>query len=376
MSVGQKAWAAIRHDVGRKLLALLLALGTWGLLEARVLDDGGGLLDVKVVTSLDEAAADRNRAEVPAIYLIVPPTLIDRDVRPQKVNLQVKGLRDDVQALNMWAYLEFDERDLGGDGASWVDVSRTLGREDFRNRGEPPELTLFRLNRESTVDIHLKLARRVTRAMPLGPANVVLAGEPARGFQSDKNRATVLPGQVNVSGPSAAMEDLAAGRLLLQLAPVSIDGRSASVQQNVALSDAAQRELLSLGTPDGTVLATVPIVPIDIELDLVLIPVVYLNEDALKTRRFGLVDRPPATVDVKVRGPQSELGRYVNDKEELAAKILPVLDWSRASLTDGPNRHALDCARIDLSQDVQVLDIDRSGPPKVQFTLEALVEGP
>jgi len=376
MSVGQKAWAAMRNDIGRKLTALVLALFTWAMLEEAVLDDGGGQLAVKLVQTLDEAAADRASTELPAIYLVVPPALIARDVRPLKVTLKVKGLRDDVQGLNMWAYLEFTERDLGGNLAGWVDVSRTLGREDFRSRGESPELTLFRLNGESTVDIHVKLARRVTRTLSLGPANVALGGEPAKGFQADKERATLLPSQVDVSGPAAAMDDLAAGRLLLLLAPVSVDGRGATVQQNVALSDAAQRELLALGTPTGKVLVTVPVVPLPIDLDLVLVAVDYRNEDALKLRRFTLVNRPPETVDVRVRGPQSELGRYVNNKEELLTRIRPQLDWSLPSLTEGSNRVPLQCFTLDFSQDVQVMGIGVSGPPVVEFTLEALVEGP
>ena len=58
MSVGQRLWAAFRHDIGRKLVALVLALFTWAMLEEAVLDDGGGQLPVKLVQSLDEAAAE------------------------------------------------------------------------------------------------------------------------------------------------------------------------------------------------------------------------------------------------------------------------------------------------------------------------------
>jgi hypothetical protein len=379
MSAGERIWAAIRHDIGRKLLALVLALFTWTMLEQAVLDDGGGQLAVKLVQSLDEAAADRAATEIPAIYLIVPPTLIARDIRPQEVRLKVKGLKDDVQGLNMWAFLEFDERDLGTATTGWVEVSRTLGREGFRSRGESPELTLFRVNGESTVDVKLRLARRATRSLPLGPANVTLAGEPAKGFQADKERATVVPGQVDVSGPAGAIEDLAAGKVQLQLAPVSVLGRNATVQQSVGLSAAAQAEDLRLETLGGKVQVIVPVVPLPIEIELVQVPVDYRNEEALKLRRFTLVERPPDTVDLRVRGPQSELGRFQNSKEDLLARIRPQLDWSQARLLDGPNTVDLECFTIDLSLDVQVTGIGVSGvsgPPRVQFKLEALAEGP
>jgi hypothetical protein len=376
MSLGERVWTAIRHDIGRKLVALVLALFTWAMLEEAVLEDGGGQLPVKLVQSLDEAAADRASTGLPAIYLIVPPTLIARDVRPQKVTLKVKGLKDDVQGLNMWAYIELGERDLGGGGAGWAEVSRTLGRAEFRSSGGSPELTLFRVNGESTVDVRLQLARRVTRSLPLGPANVTFAGEPAKGFVADRERATVVPGQVDVSGPAAAMDDLAAGRLQLQLAPVTVAGRNATAQQNVGLSEAASAELLTLETSTGRVQVTLPVVPLPIEIELVQVPVDYRNEDALRLRRFTLVDRPPARVDLRVRGPQAELSRFASNKEDLLARIRPQLDWSRASLVDGPNNEPLDCFTIGLSLDVQVTGIGVNGPPQVQFRLEALVEGP
>ncbi|MBM3984625.1 MAG: hypothetical protein FJ296_02865 [Planctomycetes bacterium] len=376
MSPGERAWSAIRHDIGRKLLALVLALFTWAMLEEAVLDDGGGQLAVKLVRSVDEAAVDRASTEVPAIYLVVPPTLVARDIRPQRVTLKVKGLKDDVQGLSMWAYLEFSERDLGDGATGWVEVTRTLGREDFRSRGEQPELTLFRVNGESTVDVRLQLARRVTRSLPLGPANVVLAGEPAKGFQAEGERATVSPGQVDVSGPAGALEDLAAGRAQLQLAPVSVLGRSTTASQSVGLSAASLADDLELQTPAGKVQVIVPVVPLPVEIELVRVPVVYRNEDALKLRKYTLVERPPDWVDIRLRGPQSELGRFQNNREELLVKVALQLDWSRASLTDGPNSAPLECFTRDLSVDVQVTGIGASAAPKVQFKLEALVDGP
>lgn len=372
MSLLDRAWALLRRDIGRKLTALALALGTWFLLESLVLDDGGGQLEVRVVASLDEANADRAQTGLPAIYLVAPPELIVLDHTPKRVRLEVKGLRDDVQALNLSAVVELGEKDLaGGDEAT---VIRTLGRADFKSRGDPPELTDFQLNRDATVDLTIALARRATASLALGPANVAVDGKPAEGYAFDAARIQVSPNVVDVSGPRAAVQAVLADPSLLLLAPVSLAGRSATLQQNVPLGAQALAARLALSTRDGRVLVTVPLAAAPVDVDLFLIPVDVENADWLATRRLRLVEPSPATVDVKLRGPKPELSRYT--PEELSQQFILRLDYRRASPLAGINRPALEVYRKGLSEAVQVLAADGASAPKVQFKLEEVLEQP
>lgn len=372
MNLAERAWGLLRHDIGRKLTALALALGTWFLLESLVLDEGGGMLEVKVVASLEEANADRVQTGLPAIYLVAPPPLIVLDHRPRRVKLDVKGLRDDVQALNLSAFVELGEKDLaGGDEAT---VIRTLGRADFKSRGDPPELTDFQLDRDATVDLTLALARRATASLALGPANVAVEGRPAEGYAFDASRIQVSPNVIDLSGPRAAVEAVLAEPARLQFAPVSLAGRTSSLQQNVALGAGAVDARLSISTRDGRVLVTVPVTPANVDVDLFLIPVDVENADWLATRRLRLVEPPPATVDVKLRGPKPELSRFT--PEELAQQFILRLDYRRASLLGGVNRPPLEVYRKGLSEAVQVLAADGVSAPKVQFKLEEVLEQP
>jgi len=372
MNVAERAWTALRRDIGRKLTALALALLTWFLLERQVLDDGGGLLDVKVVQSLEEAYADRVETGLQAIYLVVPPSLIVLDHKPARVRLEVKGLRADVQALSLSAFVELGEKDL--DGGDESTVLRTLGRQDFKSRGEAPELTLFRLDRDSTVDLRIALARRATASITLGPANVAIEGRPAEGYGFDPERSQVNPNVVDLSGPRSAVDAVLAEPAKLQLAPVSLAGRKDTLTQNVALGAEALARRLSISTRDGKVLVTVPVAAEPVDVPLVLIPVDFENEDWLATRKFALAERPQATVDVVLRGPRPELARYTT--EELARQFRLVLDFRTASLFPGANRAPLEVYRRELSSSVQVLAADAAARPTVQFQLEEVLEQP
>ncbi len=115
-------------------------------------------------------------------------------------------------------------------------MSRTLNRESFKSRGEPPNLTLFHIGHESTASLTVTLASRATLNLALGPANVQVAGQPAKGFAADTSRAAVLPNVLDVSGPSNVIERIRADASVLKLAPVPVDGRSGAVTQLLGLA--------------------------------------------------------------------------------------------------------------------------------------------
>lgn len=376
MSLAGKAWRAVRHDIGRKATALALAVGTWFILEGVVLADmPNRKVAVKWVPSIEAADLDRAQSSASAVYLIVPDSLVFLSCVPKELTLNVKGLKKDVENLILSATVVLTEADLP-QGEDAGKIVRTLQRESFKSRGEPPELTLFQINRGSTADLSISIARRTSIDMTLGPGNVQITGEPASGFVVESARAVVTPGFLPVSGPRSTIERFRADPGLLKLAPVAVDGRSASVIRPVGLADLPDNDNVLLGA-GGQVTVTVPVVPKPKRRELRAIPVIYLNEAALKAQGLRLSEtaRPSPFVDLIVEGPASELEVLSND--DLSKRLFPIYDFSNADTVEGQATKYLDVATKDLSDAVKIFSLDYpTEPPRILIKLEKAAAGP
>jgi hypothetical protein len=357
----KRLWKALRQDLGRKVTALALALLLWGALDNFVVDDKTIPLEVRTVATL--ADADRERAATPAVYLVVPAELLVQGLSASSVRLKVRGLRDDVEGLNMSAVLIFGQEDLGGDDQATL--TRELVREVFRSRGNSPQLTDFDV-KPRTLDI--TLARRATAEITLGPDNVTIEGPLRDGYVFYNSRITVRPNTVRLTGPSALIEPIRNDPALPKLSPVNAKDKSLTVSQMVGLPPELVEQGVTLLTTGGQVEVTVPIVPDDLEVDLLGVPILYRNEDVLATRRKSVLSRPEV-IDVKVVGPQSELQALTTD--QLRERLWLTYDWRGAPdllQFTAPVR----VAKVDLSRDVKVLDFWSGEEPKIEIELADL----
>jgi hypothetical protein len=378
MSLPSKLWRAIRYDIGRKLTALGLAVATWFILESVVLADmPNRKVEVKYVPSIEAADLDRAQSSKSAVYLIVPDSLVVLSCVPDELDLNVKGLKKDVENLVLSATVVLSDADLK-EGEDAGAVIRTLQRESFKSRGERPELTQFQINRVvdkevvrgSSADLSITIARKATLDMTLGPANVQFTGDPASGYEVDTSHTLIQPNALQVSGPRTAIQKLRADPGMLKLAPVAVDGRSASVTKSVGLAETEDNKHVTLGAKDYQVSVTIPIVPKPKRRELRAIPVTFLNEDWLKTqhKRIAETGRPAPTVDLVVMGPPGELDSLSN--EELAQRIHPTFDFKTAGVLK-INHKSLDIFTKDLSDAVKVYGLDNPNePPQIQYTLE------
>jgi hypothetical protein len=351
----------MRRDVGRKVTALALALLLWGALDNFVVDERRVELEVRPMPSL--ADVDRERAGTPAVYLVVPNELIVQKLSASSVRLRARGLRDDVESLNMSAVLVFGPEDLGnGDQAT---LTRELVREAFRSRGESARLTDFDVKPRT---LSITLARRATAEITLTPENVTLAGPLRDGYVFYNSRITVRPNTVRLTGPRALIEPMQADPALLKLAPVNVKDKSLTVSQMVGLPSELVDQGVTLLTGNGQVEVTVPILPDDLQIDLLSVPILYLNGDSLATRRKAVLTRPE-TLDLRVVGPQAELQSLTTD--QLRERLFLVYDWRNApDLLQFTARVTV--ARDGLSSDVKVLDLWSSEEPKIECELADL----
>ena len=370
MSLPSKLWRAIRHDIGRKLTALGLAVATWFILESVVLADmPNRKVEVKFVHSIEEADNDRAQSSKSAVYLIVPESLVVLSCTPDELNLNVKGLKKDVENLVLSATVVLSDADLK-EGEDEGSIVRTLQRESFKSRGEPPELTQFQINRASTADLHINLARAASVDLTLGPANVQFSGNPASGYVVDTSRALIQPNALAVTGPRTIIQKLRTDPGALKLAPVAVDGRSASVTKSVGLAETDENKHVRLQTKDWQVTVTIAVVPEPKRRELRAIAVHFENEDSLKAQHKRIADtgRPASTVDVVVVGPPGELDSLSN--EELANRIHPTFDFKTVGGVK-INRKSLDIFKKDLSDAVKVYGLDNPNElPQILFTLE------
>jgi hypothetical protein len=364
----RRLWLLVRHDVGRKLTALAFALVLWGILEHLVIKDRELVLEVRVVSTSDEANRQRAISVDPAVYLVVPDDLLVRD-RPRSLKLHVKGLKDDVEAFNMSALFSFDASMLGGDDER--SFEQPLERESFKPpRGDPnPTLTDFRVSPDA---LAITLARRMEIETTLTSQNVTTEGRPREGYYFQESRITVRPPQVRLSGPAAVIATLRDDPKLPRLSPVQLGNRISAVIQHVGLPQDLVDKGVKLETPSGMVEVTVPLVPEDVTRELLAVPVEYLNEDALKARGWRKQSADPA-LDLKITGPPSEIGNL--SSEDLARRIWLRYDWSEATLDRA--RPKVHVGREGLSLDVKVRMLgNEDEEPFIEYSLEVLRESP
>jgi hypothetical protein len=356
----------IRHDIGRKVTALALALLVWGLLENFVVGDRDFTLEVIVVST--QRQADVSRATAPGLYLVVPDDLIVIAKEPS-VRLKVKGLRDDIENLNLSAVLTYDATDLGD--ADEALVSRPLDRDTFKSPGENPQLTEFRIRPDDVFDV--TLARRETlEDVTLTPTNVATVGKPRDGYVFRYEGIRVVPNTVTITGPRGVLKAMATDPQLPQLAPVNVDDRISTVILRVGLSPEFLAQGVTLLPAPGTVTVTIPIEPTDISVNLLSVKVHYDNQEALLASGRRVVTKTE-TLNLKLVGPRSELSGVT--PQQLAKMFQLRFDWSDAPANLPQSRDKVSVHRIGLtglSYDVRVLDLDTDEEPRIEYSLEAI----
>ena len=364
--LARRLWTTTRHDIGRKLTALVMATALWLVLQNLVIASQPLELPVRPVAT--QADADTQRATTPGIYLIVPDELIVSSVSDPRVHLTVSGLRDEVQGLSMSARLLFTMADLGA--ADEITLSRPLERGDF----DPPpgqaipHLTSFRVRPDV---LEVTLARRDTAEVTLTAENVVTAGPPKPGYLFRNSRITLQPVTVSLSGPARVIEPLLNDPSRIKLEPIDIAGKSWTVSDWVGLAQELRDQGVTLQPGgNGQVLVTVPIEAEPIAKKLFAVPIEYRNEDVLQIRRQK-AGNFQKSLDIQVVGPPSELD--ILSDEDLLARIVLLFDWRNASPTlIGEATGDVGWYVSGLPETVRVTDMKGNEKLKIEYTMEPL----
>jgi hypothetical protein len=351
-------WATLRHDIGRKVTALALALLMWAWLENFVVGEKDFTLEVTVMST--QRLADDAGRKSSGVYLVVPDDLIVIE-KEASVRLKVRGLKDDIENLVLSAVLIYDGADLGD--ADEAVVSRLLERSTFRSPGENPDLTEFRIRPDDVFDV--TLARRETlENVTLSAANVAIEGRPRDSYVFRSGGIRVTPNTVTITGPRGALKTMETDPTLPRLAPVDLEGKTSTVTKSVGLS----KELLAQGVIllPGMVAVTVPIEPEGMSVNLLGVQVHYDNEEALSESGRRVVNKTD-TLDLKLVGPSSVLTQLTTD--QLGRMFQLRLDWGDIPANLPLGRADVTILRSTLPFEVSVSLLDSGDAPFIEYEL-------
>ncbi len=358
-------WTLFRKDIGRKLTALGLAVGVWFWLSSNLAGERVIVLELRMVETRREA--EDSQVGVPALYVVKPNEFILLQGDAVEAKIVVRGLKADLDALQLSAVFEIPPDALGtaDEGSFRLALSdatqfRALGAalDDLDLIVSPPE-------------IELQLAREDRMTLDLGPDNVQLTGVPKPGHKVDESRALVTPSQVELIGPRLNIKAIRDNPALLVFQVIDLEGEAYTVSRTVSLDRDQVDRTVRLALIDS-VTVQVPIYEEDLVRLLYSVPVRYENEEALGLRGMRWVDRTE-TVDIQVIGPKELLDTNLYSDEQLLKKIHPVFDWADARLPVAN----IDVATPNLLPDsIRIEAANKGGTPQIKYTLEEIATIP
>ncbi len=343
-------WTIFRKDIGRKLTALFLAVFSWYLLDQYVSMEARQELPVRLVASRTEA--ERELVVAPAVYVVVPPELVERGLSAEQVRVDVKGLKAVVSQLKLGAVLDVPPDAIRDDDNG--DFRFVLDVDVFRSDGSAvPVLSEFVVQPQELV-VHL--THRETIDFDLRPRNLTPVGMPKAGYVYDPESCVIRPNQVRLSGPRSAILEIARDPTQLKLAAIDIDGQSFEVSREVGLDRERVDRGVQLLTAGRVVEVTLLIRPEDVTRELLSVPVHYANADDLTARGWKVLSKTDV-LDLTVSGPPHVLEGL--DEKELRGRIHLLFDWKGRDL-----RQANEPVRIlnELPDSVSFTDRDGRAP--------------
>ncbi|RKY17738.1 MAG: hypothetical protein DRQ55_15050 [Planctomycetota bacterium] len=350
----------LRKDLGRKLVALVLALIVWFVLDHNLSDKRPFTLDVEIFKLRSEA--EKERKTRPGIFIVVPDHIIVRNLPRTQITVEVRGLKTDVDGMELSAVLETPEDVLGQEHE--VRHSFVLDRSQFRSQRGAISASEFRIRPRR---INLILAERTSQTFDLDFSNVQVAGIPRGGHYVDTTQCRVEPSQVELTGPRSAIAGLRADPSRLRLESVDMNGQGLDVARQVGLDPELIAQGIELVTAGKVVSVLVPVLPEETEQELLSVPVQYDSAGDLVLRNLRLVEATPS-LDLIVGGPRHVLDALTD--EQLRKSITLKFDWRDAGL-----EMATEKVRIhsSLPGSVRVLGLDRR-EPEIHYQL-APIEG-
>lgn len=352
---------SLRHDVGRKLTALVLGILAWVLIDSQVVGERTLALDVVQIASLDVRGPEAGDA---TFYLVVPPTLVLEEISHETVEVRIRGLREEVEDLRISRVVKLDPGMLEGEARRVIDLSLDETSDDFVVEPADAHLSKFSVHPRT---LTLTLARRARARVSLRTEVVAVTGAPREGHVFDPSKVEIVPSEVYVSGPQDLVDAVVADPTILHLEPVDVADKIARVVAQVGLDRERVDARLKMETVQGVLQVTVPIVPAPASVQLLGVAVTYRNAEALEASGRRVLSASPS-LDLRVEGPAPWFAAQA--AQDLRDRIHLLVDWAQVgSLPRG--FYDVRVLREDIPDTVRITDL-AGKRPQIEYSLEEI----
>lgn len=276
-------YGLFRHDIGRKLMALVVALVLFGILDQQVTTTQTFEIRIEYVNERDllsEFGRERNA------LLIVQrgkghETLVvatDERLENSTCVVRLEGRRTTIQQYQTQGLrLEYE---LSRPGRQMLEIEKVRGYSEYmQNLGPSGSIRLEN-------EIELSVSTEETREIKLDPGDLYTRGIPARrgqGFQRTTDRVVFHPDRIHLTGPREILAQVADRQLRL-FRDVDVEDAEARVEKPLQLDPVLARDV-SLRESD---------VRVTIEFDQSM---VRLEESAFKKAVQVVYNRDPLSPD-------------------------------------------------------------------------------
>jgi len=320
-------YTTFRKDIGRKLMALFLAILVWIYVAQKVDDRKEHELHIHVVQG-QEAYLEQSNLVDEGFFIILPENVmeissIDKNTFIEEKILRVilSGPSERLPAKLVGKYA-FSSQNLIPESDS-LDEKVTILREFFpdllstagiRVTFEPKRIDL-RLAYRKEINISLSAVNNL---------NYVNELPPERGLSYDPTQVSFDPTNVTLSGPAPEIDLIKKNPSLFRLETIDFReiGRGATLQ--LRGSPEMLKKKITLRTRDNLIAVNLNIKESETEESL-FVPIILLdNGNPLPLDELDEIKAEEEMVEVVIKGPKSALQNFSD--EERQARILAVID--------------------------------------------------
>jgi YbbR domain-containing protein len=257
----------LRHNRGRKAIAILVAFFLWWSINA------------------SERDAER-QIELPVRIKNLPTTLVETSLEPKPVRVTLRGPRTILDTVDERKARFVVDLATATAGENRVDLSGDMVKGELPRR--------LKIVRMEPPRLRLKLENLTRRTLPVHPD---LAGVPGFGYTVAESH--LIPEQIEVSGPASRVNELKE----ITTEPIDLRGLQAGTVRRDPVPLSWAGEGVRLGTDHVAVTIRIEEVMVSREFQRVEVHAEHVA-DGLRAHLA-----PPA-VDLTVRGPQRVLHNY------------------------------------------------------------------
>jgi len=358
-------YSVFRKDIGRKLMAIFLAIIVWIYVAQKVDDRKEHELHIHVVQG-QEAYLEQSNLVDEGFFIILPENVMETSSIDDNTFIEEKILRvilsgpSERLPTKLVGKYAFSYQSLTSESDSHYEQV-TILREFFPDLLQASGIRVtFEPKR-----IELKLAWRKEISISLNAANnlnTVNALSPGDGLSYDPSRVTFDPTNVTISGPAPEIDAIRQDPSLFELETVDFSeiGKGATLQLHG--SPEMLRKKITVRTRDNVIAVNLNILEKEVEESL-FVPIILLdNGNPLPLEKLDTIKPEEEMVEVIIKGRKSVLENLSD--EERQARILAVIDLKGRRVKD---IYDLVLYTSDLPDTVRVSLKEGESKPVVQF---------